>query len=193
MVEAARGARHCFLFLGRLGNTRMVDSSRPKQKTRLPVGPIAGAVRLTGCLRTWRPHFLEARNRGRTQEEIAAVVGKELSDWVAKLFEVRIKPTTLEKRAERQKEKFPTNVGKKSNDETKTISYEQQESSLTHPIGELAKYETLKNLNDNNRSDLINLLDLKNQENQFQSLKSKGVGQTTILKFLGGNWKQWVT
>ena len=25
----------------------------------------------------------------------------------------------------------------------------------------------------------------------FQQLKQKGVGQTTILKFLGGNWKQW--
>ena len=30
-------------------------------------------------------------------------IGKELSDWVAKLFEVRISPKTLETRAYRQK------------------------------------------------------------------------------------------
>lgn len=30
-------------------------------------------------------------------------IGKELSDWVAKLFEVRIKPNTIEQRAGRAK------------------------------------------------------------------------------------------
>jgi len=28
---------------------------------------------------------------------------------------------------------------------------------------------------------------------QFQQVKKDGVGQTTLLKFLGGNWKQWRT
>jgi hypothetical protein len=26
----------------------------------------------------------------------------------------------------------------------------------------------------------------------FSNAKRDGVGQTTILKFLGGNWKQWI-
>jgi len=54
---------------------------------------------------------------------------------------------------------------------------------------ELAKYNTIKGFE---KSDLINLLGLKGQENQFQSLRSRGVGQNTICKFLGGNWKQWM-
>ena len=41
-------------------------------------------------------------------------IGKELSDWIAKLFEVRIKPNTLRMRAERHKEKVCTNVQKES-------------------------------------------------------------------------------
>ena len=56
----------------------------------------------------------EGLQEGRTPYSI----GKELSDWVAKLFEVRIKPTTLEKRADRHREKLPTNVGKESDNES---------------------------------------------------------------------------
>jgi hypothetical protein len=51
--------------------------------------------------------------------------------------------------------------------------------------GEFGKYtfETLP-------SDLIKLLDQKT-EKAFNKTKA-GVGQTTLLKFLGGTWKQWV-
>jgi hypothetical protein len=30
------------------------------------------------------------------------------------------------------------------------------------------------------------------QKEDFTRLKKKGVGERTILKFLGGNWKQWM-
>lgn len=33
---------------------------------------------------------------------------------------------------------------------------------------------------------------LFSSNSQFQECKQKGVGRTTILKFLGGNWKDWV-
>lgn len=42
-------------------------------------------------------------------------IGKELSVWIARLFEVKIPRKTLEKRAERKKEKLPTNVGNQEN------------------------------------------------------------------------------
>jgi hypothetical protein len=51
--------------------------------------------------------------------------------------------------------------------------------------GEFKKH-TFKTLS----SDLINLLDQKT-EKAFNKVKA-GVGQTTILKFLGENWKQWM-
>ncbi len=54
---------------------------------------------------------------------------------------------------------------------------------------ELAKYENIKEL----PHCLINLLDSKKEQDkatQFGNIKSKGVGQTTILKFLGSDWKQ---
>jgi len=50
--------------------------------------------------------------------------------------------------------------------------------------GELAKYETWNNVNKS-----IKVMFASNR--QFQEVKKAGVGQTTILKFLGGNWKQW--
>lgn len=54
--------------------------------------------------------------------------------------------------------------------------------------GELAKYETWEKLGHVNKS--INMLFDSNS--QFQNCKKNGVGQTTILKFLGGNFKQWM-
>jgi len=60
--------------------------------------------------------------------------------------------------------------------------------------GELAKCESWEKLKKTNFN-LIKILDLKfdkQPERGFQILKGKGVGQTTILKFLGGNWKQWM-
>jgi hypothetical protein len=50
--------------------------------------------------------------------------------------------------------------------------------------GELAKYETWESLNES-----IKTLFDKNKSG-YENCKKKGVGQTTILKFLGGNWKQ---
>jgi hypothetical protein len=50
--------------------------------------------------------------------------------------------------------------------------------------GELAKYETWDALNES----IKRLIDKFN----FEAVKTKGVGQTTILKFLGGNWKHWL-
>ena len=52
---------------------------------------------------------------------------------------------------------------------------------------ELAKYESWEEAK---KSNLMSSLDSTNEQS-FQALKTKGVGQTTILKFLGGGWKQW--
>ena len=41
-------------------------------------------------------------------------IGHEIAAWIEKVFELNIKPTTIEKRAERIREDFPTNVGKES-------------------------------------------------------------------------------
>jgi hypothetical protein len=51
--------------------------------------------------------------------------------------------------------------------------------------GELAKYEDWSHLNKS-----IKMIFASNS--QFQNCKKNGVGQITILKFLGGNWKQWM-
>jgi hypothetical protein len=51
--------------------------------------------------------------------------------------------------------------------------------------GELAKYETWDHVNRNIKM-------LFDSNSQFQNCKKNGVGQTTVLKFLGGNWKQWI-
>jgi hypothetical protein len=50
---------------------------------------------------------------------------------------------------------------------------------------ELSKYETWDHVNKT-----INMLFESNS--QFQNCKKNGVGQTTILKFLGNGWKQWM-
>ena len=51
---------------------------------------------------------------------------------------------------------------------------------------ELAKYEKWEDA----PQGLINSLDLENKSS-FENIKTKGAGQTTILKFLGKGWKQW--
>jgi hypothetical protein len=54
---------------------------------------------------------------------------------------------------------------------------------------ELSKYKSFEDLPDL----LMNLLEgetPKAKHNAFEKV-SRGVGQTTILKFLGGGWKQW--
>lgn len=55
-------------------------------------------------------------------------IGKELSSWVEKLFEVTINPSTLEKRAERiSKQDITTNVVKKSQPVENITEYETPE------------------------------------------------------------------
>jgi len=44
-------------------------------------------------------------------------IGKDLTVWLEKLFEAKIPPTTIEKRAERIRAKIPTNVGSESTQE----------------------------------------------------------------------------
>lgn len=44
-----------------------------------------------------------------------------------------MKPTTIQKRADRIKEKFTTNVVEESNDEINTVIYKSEETSITHP------------------------------------------------------------
>lgn len=51
--------------------------------------------------------------------------------------------------------------------------------------GELAKYKTWEESRSNKT-----IRGLFKSENEWSTPKGKGVGQTTILKFLGGNWKQ---
>jgi len=53
---------------------------------------------------------------------------------------------------------------------------------------EVAKYETWEEAEKVNT--FINLFENKAQFGQAKG--KQGIGQTTILKFLGGNWKQWM-
>jgi len=61
--------------------------------------------------------------------------------------------------------------------------------------GELAKYDSWEAFKTNRNNSLKCVYDVvkdaKYPEREYQIVKSKGVGQTTILKFLGGNWKRW--
>jgi hypothetical protein len=50
----------------------------------------------------------EGMKQGKTPYQI----GREIAKEIDSLFETTVKPTTIEKRAERQREKNPTNVGK---------------------------------------------------------------------------------
>jgi hypothetical protein len=52
--------------------------------------------------------------------------------------------------------------------------------------GELAKGSNRKELSNRHIKQLFS------NDAEYRNTKSKGVGQTTILKFLGGNWKQWI-
>ena len=53
--------------------------------------------------------------------------------------------------------------------------------------GELGKYGTWEEFRS---SHLMKILDGSRKED-FSRIKKTGPGQTTILKFLGNNWKQW--
>lgn len=56
--------------------------------------------------------FIEQEiQEGLAQGKTPYSIGKDLSAWVEKLFETSIPATTIEKKAERIREKIPTNVG----------------------------------------------------------------------------------
>lgn len=56
--------------------------------------------------------FIEQEiQEGLAQGKTPYSIGKDLSTWVEKLFETSIPATTIEKKAERIREKVPTNVG----------------------------------------------------------------------------------
>lgn len=71
--------------------------------------------------------------------------------------------------------------------ENQAILIETVQAVKNYLDAELAKYESWEEAK---KSHLMNLLDGSRQED-FERLKTKGVGQTTILKFLGKGWKQW--
>ncbi len=52
---------------------------------------------------------------------------------------------------------------------------------------ELAKCETLAHAGNN-----TNVKELFTTNSQFQQCKQEGIGRETLLKFLGGNWKEWM-
>jgi hypothetical protein len=58
---------------------------------------------------------------------------------------------------------------------------------ITHDFlnAELAKYQTWELFNEF-------IKQLFESQAEYRNTKSKGVGQITILKFLGKNWKQWM-
>ena len=61
---------------------------------------------------------------GLEKGETPYYIGKTLSDWISELFDAKINPKTLKKRAERQKKKLVTNVTKESESAEKTDTYE---------------------------------------------------------------------
>lgn len=71
---------------------------------------------------------------------------------------------------------------------TPAILYETVQVSKEFLDGELAKYKSWQALQKSGLY-LINLLGIK-RESEYQSLRTRGVGQTTLLAFLGKNWKQ---
>ena len=48
--------------------------------------------------------------KGLSEGKTAYSLGKEIAVWIEKLFEVKMKPRTIEKRADRIKEDLATNV-----------------------------------------------------------------------------------
>ena len=54
---------------------------------------------------------------------------------------------------------------------------------------ELAKYDTWERLNKNIKPFFGS--SIQNAEGNFKKAKNEGIGQNTLLRFLGSNWKQW--
>ena len=50
-------------------------------------------------------------------------MGKEIAGWIEKLFEAKISPKTIEKRAQRQQEKVKTNVFIEPNPFNQPLTY----------------------------------------------------------------------
>ena len=71
-------------------------------------------------------------------------------------------------------------------DDNQTILIETVQTVRDYLNTELCRYKKISEI----PQGLINSLDLDNKST-FENIKTKGVGQTTILKFLGKGWKQW--
>jgi hypothetical protein len=67
-------------------------------------------------------------------------IGKEISNWVAKLFEVRISPETLKTRAARQQKKLGSNEPKESNNQSMQEQIEDN-SSFENDVATSAREE----------------------------------------------------
>lgn len=82
----------------------------------------------TGMLRTMKTTHGKTRAGARSfnLDDVARpVLGKELTVWVEKLFEVKINPATITKRAQRTEEHDDrTNVLKKSNTAAESNTYQ---------------------------------------------------------------------
>ena len=59
-------------------------------------------------------------------------IGKELSVWIEKMFEVHVKPGTLKEKARRQKIKMDTNVSKKTEPDSVDTTMEPQQQGSTN-------------------------------------------------------------
>ena len=55
---------------------------------------------------------------GLEKGETPYYIGKTLSDWISELFDAKINPKTITKKAERQKKKLATNVAKESDNQS---------------------------------------------------------------------------
>jgi hypothetical protein len=69
-----------------------------------------------------------------------------------------------------------------------TVNNETVLAARDYLDGELKRYKTWDAMRRANKI-ISSLID---GEKGFRSAKGQGVGQTTILKFLGGNWRQWM-
>ena len=93
--------------------TLIKDETHGKQNRLWKINPKKGGLKMANreaCELLIEQEIKDGLEQGKKPYSI----GKDIAAWVEKLFEVKIKPTTLEKRAERIKEILPTNVGNNS-------------------------------------------------------------------------------
>jgi hypothetical protein len=75
----------------------------------------------------------------RVEEELAdgkrslRAIGREIAGEVERVFETKVNPDAITKKAERQRREGVTNVTPKSNNKTNSTTYETDPASVTHP------------------------------------------------------------